>query len=149
MPINRRGGFRNQPSLIQRIHDLLRQRPLLQIRQVVLQMIQAADTDDNAVIAIQHAERRVVDKPPHRRLDHCQVMLLDHLLYQLQRTERLVLVVAGPVQGSRGSGIAETTLLGHKILALDLAREKAAREWVIDYDANAEATAGMDELGFN
>lgn len=149
MPINRRGRFRNQPSLVQRIHDLLRQRALLQVRQIILQVVHAADTNDDAVIAIQHAQRRMVDKPPHRRLDHRQAMLLDRLLDKLQRTERLILVVAGSVHRSRGTGVAETALLGYDVLALDLAREKTAGERVIDHDVEAEAAAGMNELGLD
>lgn len=64
MPVRWGIWLRNEPSLVKGINNFLRERPLLNIRKIGLQLRKAAHTDENAVAAtVAHFQSRVVVHP--------------------------------------------------------------------------------------
>lgn len=64
------------PGVIKGSDDLVRQRSLLQVPQVRLQLAQTAHANDDAVVAaVGQLEHRVVPHPAQGRLDQGQVVL--------------------------------------------------------------------------
>jgi hypothetical protein len=140
----------NQPSLIQRINDLLRKRPLLNILQVALKLSLAGDTDNDTVVAtVLDVQIRVVEDPSESRLEQRQVVLFDDGLDDAQGFESGVLEVSLAVGASACAFcVAEAAALGH-VGGLVFAAEQAAGYGVVDHDVQSIAAAGGDELGFD
>jgi hypothetical protein len=128
-------GLRNQPSLVQRIDNLLRKRPLLNILQVALKLGLAGNANDDAVVAaVLDVQVRVVEDPPERRLEQRQVVLFDDGLDDAQGLESGVLEVALAVgAAARAFGVAEAAAFGY-VGGLVFAAEEAAGYGVVDYD---------------
>jgi hypothetical protein len=150
MPVVRRRRLRNQPSLIQRINNLLRQRALLNILQIALELRLARNTNNNTIItAILDVQVRVVEHPSESRLEQRQVVLFDDGLDDSQGLESGVLEVALAVgAAARAFGVAEAAALGH-VGGFVFAAEEAAGDGVVDYDVEAVAAAGGDQFGFD
>ena len=150
MPVVDTRRLRNQPSLIQRINDLLRKRPLLNILQVAFKLSVAGDTDNDTVVAaVLDVQIRVVEDPSESRLEQRQVVLFDDGLDDAQRFESGVLEVSLAVGASACAFcVAEAAAFGH-VGGLVFAAEETAGYGVVDHDVQAIAAAGGDELGFN
>lgn len=119
MPVIRRRGLGDQPRLVQHGDDLIRKRALLQIAEIALELGEAADANDDAVVpAILDVERRVVHEPSQRRLEQREAMLLDDGLDQPQRLERRVLEVPVAVVLARGVLVAVAALFRDDVLGL-------------------------------
>jgi len=151
MPIIRCLGLRNLPRLIQRLHNLLRQRPLLQGVQIRLQLLQAAHTKNNPILAaIFDLQPTVVHEPAQRRLDKRDIVLLRHGLDSAQRGEdrrvEVALAVA-PAHGARVVG--EAADVGTVGFGGVLAREQTASEGIVCVEGKAVALQRREQLGFH
>lgn len=105
--------------MVQHGDDLIRKRALLQIAEIALELGEAADANDDAVVpAILDVERRVVHEPSQRRLEQREAMLLDDGLDQPQRLERRVLEVPVAVVLARGVLVAVAALFRDDVLGL-------------------------------
>jgi hypothetical protein len=142
--------LRNQPSLIQRIDNLLRKRPLLNILQIALKLRIAGDTNNNTIIAtILDVQIRVVEDPSESRFEQRQVVLFNDGLDDAQGFESGVLEVSLAVGTSTCAfGVTEAAAFGH-VGGLVFAAEQAAGYGVVDHDVQAVAATGGDELGFD
>jgi len=145
MPVVRSRRLRNQPSLVQRINNLLRKRALLNILQIPLELSLAGNANNNTIVAaVLDVQIRVVEDPPESRLEQRQVVLLDDGLDDAQGLESGVLEVSLAVgAAARAFGVAETAALGH-VGGFVFAAEEAAGDGVVDYDVEAVAAAGGD-----
>jgi hypothetical protein len=149
MPVVRSRRLCDLPRLIQRLQNLSGQRTLLNIFQVALKLCLAAHTNDDAIVAVKNIKLRVVDDPSESCLEKCEVLLLHDRLDDCQRLESGVLEVSLPVHAAAGAFfVAETAALGD-IGGFVFAAEKATGDGVVDYDVEAVAAAGGDELGFD
>ena len=127
--VSRRCSLGSHPSLIQRLHDIIRERSLFQIRKVTFQLFQAADADDHAVVAAFDPSLQfgVVNTPSQRDLKQGQIMLLRSLFSNLECLEGSVFEVAVTVHASDAICFgAETAFVRLDVLGFDLAREKTA-----------------------
>lgn len=149
MPVVSSGRLGDLPRLIQRLHNLLRQRALLNILQIALQLRLTTDTDNDTIItSILDIQLRVVNHPSERRLQQSEVVLLHNGLNDSQSFEGGVFEVALAVHASTCAfGVAETAGL-RNVSGFVFAAEKAAGDGVVDYDVEAVAAAGGDQLGF-
>ncbi len=68
MPILWGSPLIDKPRLIQSLYHILWQGAFFQIAQIPLKLLQAADTNDNAIIAVHDFEGTVMYTPPQRRL---------------------------------------------------------------------------------
>jgi hypothetical protein len=128
MPIIRRRRLRNLPRLIQRIQHLLRQRTLLNILQIPLQLRLATNANNNTIIpAVLDVKLRVVDDPSERRLEKSEIVLCDDGLDDGESFEGGVFDVA---RGNVGCFV--------------FSAEEAAGHRVVDDDVQAVAAAGGD-----
>ena len=149
MPVVRSRRLCDLPRLIQRLQNLSGQRTLLNILQVTLKLRLTAYTDDDAIVAVENVELGVVDHPSEGCLEQSEVVLPHNRLDDRQRLEGGVLEVALPVHAAAGAFlVAETAALGD-VGGLVFAAEEAAGDGVVDYDVEAVAAAGGDELGFD
>jgi hypothetical protein len=149
MPVVRSRRLCNLPSLIQRLQDLSRKWSLLNVLQVALKLRLTAHTDDDAVVAIGDIKLGVMDDPSESSLEQSEVVLLHDWLDDCQGLESGILEVSLPVHATTGAFlVAETAALGY-VGGLVFAAEEAAGNGVVDYDVQAIAAAGGDELGFD
>lgn len=149
MPVVRSRRLCDPPSLVQRLQNLSRQRTLLNILQVALKLRFAAHTNDDTIVTISNIELRVVDDPSESCLEKSEIVLLHDWLDDRQSLESGVLEVSLPVHAAAGAFlVAETAALRH-VGGLVFAAKEAAGDGVVDYDVEAVAAAGGDELGFN
>ena len=150
MPVVRSRRLRNQPSLIQRINNLLRKRALLNILQIALELSLTGNANDDTIIAtVLDVQVRVVEDPSESRFEQGQVVLLDDGLDDSQSFEGGVLEVSLAVGASACAFcVAEAAAFGH-VGGLVFAAEETAGYGVVDHDVQAIAAAGGDELGFN
>ena len=80
------------PSPIQRPNDLVRQRALLKIHKIALQMRRTTRTHQDCVACLP-AKQAMMRQPPQRTLPERQPMLLNDRTQQLQRSK----VLLGPI----------------------------------------------------
>lgn len=128
MPVIRRSRLAHQPRLVQRINNVLRQRALFQVCDVALELVKAADTNEDAVVAtILDFQCRVVRYPPQSNLDQRQAVLGSGSFDYLQSLECFLLEVPIPIALSGCFClVTETAILGGNVFAFDLAGEQAA-----------------------
>lgn len=95
-PVARTASINHLPSLVDGLNYLLRQRPLLQVCDISLQLLLTANTKDDTVVTpvTRHIQLRVVDAPSQCGFDECQVVFLGHWLDDLQRFEGRAFEVA-------------------------------------------------------
>src|ERR1700761_6617461 len=110
MPVIRCCGLVYQPRLVQHLDYLIWKRSFRKITQISLELLQAANANDDAVISIFDLQRRVMDAPPQRRFDQGQIVLFDDRLDQAESIKRCVLEISRSVHGtSAANGITEPT----------------------------------------
>lgn len=64
MPVIGRSGLGNQPSLVQSLHNLFWERSLLEIGEISLKLLEAADSHQDSIpTAIIHSQSRVMADP--------------------------------------------------------------------------------------
>ena len=149
MPVVRSRGLCDLPRLIQRLENLSRQGTLLNILQVALKLRLAAHANNNAIVAVENVELGVVDDPSESCLEQSEVVLLHDWLDDCECLESGVLEVSLPVHATAGAFlVAETAALGD-FGCLVLAAEETTGDGVVDYDVEAVAAAGGDQLGFD
>jgi hypothetical protein len=127
--VSRRRSLGSHPSLIQRLHDIIRERSLFQIRQVPFQLLQAADANDHAIVTAFDPSLQfgVVNAPSQRDLEQGQIMLLRSLFSNLECLEGSVFEVAVTVHASDAICFrAETAFVRLDIFGFDLAGEETA-----------------------
>ena len=127
--VSRCRSLSSHPSFIQSLHHIIRQRSLLQIRQITLQLLQAAHTNDYTIISALDSclQFRVVDTPAQRYLEQRQVVLLRSIFSDLQSLESSVFEVAVAVHASDAVCFgAETAFVGLDVFGFDLAGEETA-----------------------
>lgn len=76
MPGVRAGALSDNPGSIESLDDVLGQRPLLQIHNVLIQLRQLADSKDDAVVpsVLGKFQGRVVDEPADGDFRHGQLV---------------------------------------------------------------------------
>jgi hypothetical protein len=143
--------LRNHPRLIQRLHHLLGQWPLLQIRQISLQLPEATHANDHPIVATFSSclQLRMMRAPPQRDFEKRQIMLLRHALNELERFEVRVLEVSFAVHLAEVGILCEPTFIWSYVCRLDLAAEQPAGEGVVDNDVDLVFAAAGDELRFD
>lgn len=149
--VRRYSGFRNHPRLIERLHHLLRQWPLLQIRQISLKLLETAYANNHTVITTFSSclQLRMMRAPPQRNLEKRQIMLLRDTLNELERFEVRVLEVPFTVHLAHVGVLCEPTFIWSDVCGLDLAAEQSARKGVVDNDVNFVFAAAGDQLWFD
>lgn len=84
--------------MIEGLHHLVRQRALLQVREVAFELFETADTNNDTVVTVfadtRHAELGVMYDPAQSGLKKSQVMLLDDRLNVTQSLKGRILEVA-------------------------------------------------------
>lgn len=125
MPVWRRVWLRDEPSLIKSINNFLRERSLLNICKVGLQLRKAAYTDQNAVAAtVANLKSRVVVHPSKGSFNQRQAVLLNNRLNDAEGLEVGILEIAFAVIGSCGGVLSEASFC-RDIGSLVLSRKKA------------------------
>jgi len=125
--VSRRRSLSSHPSLIQRLHNIIRERSLFQIRKVTFQLLQAADANDHAVVAAFNPGLQfgVVNTPSQRNFEQGQIMLLRSLFSNLECLEGSVFEVAVTVHASDTICFRpETAFVRLDVLGFDLAGEQ-------------------------
>lgn len=149
MPVARALGFSNHPSLVKCLDNLLWQRSLLQIQKVRLQLIEAANSNDDAVVSALDLQRGVVHHPPQSRLDKAEVVLLNHRLNHSKRIKGRVLEIPLSIHLAHFAyAIAVPAFRGY-VAGLVFAAEEAAGKRVIDDNVKTVPATGRDEFWLN
>lgn len=99
MPVLRRNTLHPQPRCLHTLDDLLRQRTLLQVRQILLQMPRAAGPHDDCVVQLR-PQQRVMLQPAQRDFRVRQAVPRRHGVDALHRVEVGVVPVAAAVHGA-------------------------------------------------
>lgn len=150
MPINRRRGLRKHPSFLKRFNDIPRQRPFLQISQVILHLPNTTNTNNNPVIPMRRkSQLRVMPRPPKRTFGHGQPVLTRRSLDNLHRSERRVLEIPIPVILPRWTLRAETSFCWGSICGFVFPSENARRDGVVDYYIQPVPATGRNQFWFD
>lgn len=83
MPIFGRNALGSQPSLLHRLYHIFRQRTLLKIYQILLQMLDTTCANNDRIIEFLLYERMMLD-PPQGYLRNGQAMLVGNWLDDVQ-----------------------------------------------------------------
>lgn len=150
MPIVGRFSLGNQPRLVNSIHHVRREWSFLEVVQVSVQLLEARDTNDDAVVAaVLDVECTVVHSPTQGRFNEGQTLVLANGLFNgAQRLKSAVFKVAASVCVASGVLVAEAALelLRINVLALDLAAEQTTGNRVVHDDIKAIAMARRHQL---
>lgn len=149
--VNWRSRLRNHPRLVQRFHNLFWQRSLFQVRQVALQLREAAHTNNDAIITTLGPclELRMMGAPPQSNLQQRQVVLLRYTFDQAECFEIGVLEVAAAVHLAHLGVLREATLWGCDVGRFDLAAEQPACKWVVDNYVDLIFAAAGNQFGLD
>ena len=150
MPVIGRRPTDDGPRLIERLDDLVRQRSLFQIRQVLVQLLITRHADNDPVVPalVGKPELRMMHHPSQRRLHHRQPRLLHRRLDDPQRLKRRILEVPFPVQPTHGAdGVTVSPFLRH-VRRLVFPAEDAAGNGVVGDVVEAEAAEDGEEFLF-
>lgn len=149
VPVIGRVRLSNQPRLVQNLHHLLRERSLLQVSEVSLQLPETTHSNHNAIPApIVDIEGRVVVNPAQRSLDQGETVLLNDRLDETEGFKVRILEVPLAIVSSHGVTLTVSSFCGH-IVCLVFAREKTSGKGVIDDDVKAVASAGVDQFSLD
>lgn len=147
MPVVGSSGLGDQPTIIESLHDLFRQRTLLAVLEVSLELLQAAHAHDDAVIpAVLDVQAAVMDAPSEGGFNHGQIVLLHDGLDDAQSFPSGVFEISGAVHGAHFSDRVAVSTLGGNLAGLVLSGENATCNWVVDDNVQTVATAGGNEL---
>lgn len=145
----RRSCLANHPRLIQRLDNIVRQRPLLQIRKIALQLLETTDANNDAVISTFDSclELRVMNTPSQCNLKQRQVMFLSSFLCNPKSLKRRVFEVAIAVHCADAVSLGpEPAFVRLDVFGLDLAGKEATSQRVVDDNVDAILTACGNEL---
>jgi len=127
--VSRRRSLSSHPSLIQRLHHIIRQRALFQIRKIALQLLQAANSNDDTVVSAFDSGLQfgVVDAPSQRYFEQGKIMLLRSIFGNLESLEGGIFEVAVAVHASDSICFgAETAFVGLDVFGFDFPGEETA-----------------------
>lgn len=150
--VRRRSCLANHPGLIQRLDNIIRQRSLLQIRKIALQLLETTDANNNTVIATFDSclELGVMNTPSQCNFKQRQVVFLSSFLCNLESLKRRVFEVAIAVHCANAVSLGpEPAFVRLDVLGLDLAGKEATRQRVVDDNIDAILAACGNELRLN
>ena len=151
MPVPTTNPPNNFPALIKRLNHIIRQRALLQIDHIRLQLLRTARARDNRIpkLALQ---QRVMRHPPKRTLRLRQAMVLRGSAQQVQRIEVLIVPVAAAVRLALPAGlvVAAAGLVARGVVvAVVAARQQAAGDGVVGVEGDAVVAQAGEEFGLD
>ena len=147
-----RSCLANHPRFIQRLDNIIRQRPLLQIRKVTLQLLETTDANNDTVISTFDSclELGMMNTPSQCNLKQRQVVFLSSFLCNLESLKRRVFEVAIAVHCANAVSLGpEPAFIRLDVLGLDLAGKEATRQRVVDNNVDAILATCGNQLRLN
>lgn len=149
MPVVWRVRLGDQPRLIQSLHYLIWERPLLEICQVGLELTEAAYANQDAVAAsVIHLQNRMVAHPSQGRFDQREAILLSDRLDHAESLKVGISEIPVAIVVS-GTALVAVSSLGGNILGLVLSREQPTGQRVVDNDVKTIPPADGNKFSFD